>query len=177
MGGFVLWWSYHQEGDFLRWEMAMPEEEINKLQFARIFRREGHVKPNNDQIYVEFKEERMSSSVYKYVRKMRSQCNVLTFIPEAFWERAKELEKAAYNLRHSNPSYSTRIRWGWGDLILERKKRGGREHYRSVNVKHLPPVDLMSTPRQRLATPTTSPAPGRKKRSLESLNLPNQDFQ
>ena len=107
---------------------------------------------------------------------MRNHCNVLTFIPEAFRERAEELEKAAYGLRHSNPSYNTRIRWGRDDLILERKTRGSREQYRSVQMMHLPPVNLMATPRERLVNPTSTPAPGRKKRSKESPNLPKQDF-
>ena len=82
--------------DFLMGEMAMPVEEIRKLQFSRIFRKEG-----NDKLYVEFEEDSMSANVYKYVKKMRSECNVLTYIPEAFRERAEQLEKAAYSLRHS----------------------------------------------------------------------------
>ena len=36
--------------DFLRWEMAIPEGEISKLQFARIFRKEGNTKPNDDRL-------------------------------------------------------------------------------------------------------------------------------
>ena len=157
----------------------MPENEIGRIQFARIFRREVDMKPNNDKLCVEFVEDSMSASVYKYVKKMRSHCNVPTFIPEAFRERAEELEKAAYSLRHSNPSYNTKIRWGRDDLILGRKTRGSREQYRSVQMLHLPPVNLMATPRERLTTPTSSPAPGRKKRSRsqESPNLTNQDFQ
>ena len=162
--------------DFFRWEMAIPEEDISRLQFSRIFRQEGNNRPYSDTLYAEFVEESMSARVFKYVKKMRSHCNVLTFIPKTFRDRARELEKAAYSLRHSNPSYNTKIRWGWGDLILERKKKGSREKYRTVHVTHLPPVDLMATSRQRLATPTSSPAPGRRKRSLESPNLPKQDF-
>ena len=164
--------------DFLRGEMAMPEEVIDKLQFSRIFRRAGEERPDNDK-FVEFAEDNMPTIVFKYVRKMRSQCNVLTFIPKAFRERAGELEKVAYGLRHSTPSYNTKIRWGWGDLILEKKVRGSREPYRSVHLTDLPPVDLMATPRERLTTPTSSPAPGRKKRSRsqESPNVTNQDFQ
>ena len=162
--------------DFIRWEMAMPEEEIRKLQFSRIFRNEGNMKLNDDKLYVEFVDEKMTATVYKYVKKMRSQCKVLTFIPEAFRERAKELEKASYSLRHSQPSYNTKIRWGWGDLILERKTRGSRENYRSVQMTNLPSVNLTATPRVRLVNPTSSPAPGRKKRSEESPNLPKQDF-
>ena len=66
---------------------------------------------------------------------------------------------------------------------MERKVRGSREPYRSVNMPDLPPVDLMATPRVRLSmpTPTASPAPGRKARkkirSEESPNLSQPDFQ
>ena len=125
--------------DFLRAEMAIPDELISELKFTRIFRRAGDLRPNDDKLYVEFVEESMSAKVYKYVRKMRSQCSILTFIPKVFRERADELEKAAYKLRHSTPSYNTKIRWGWGDLILERKLRGSREPYRSVHLSNLPP--------------------------------------
>ena len=40
--------------DFLRWEMAIPEDEISKLQFSRISRKEGNTKLNDDRLYVEF---------------------------------------------------------------------------------------------------------------------------
>ena len=45
--------------DLLRWEMAMPENEIGRIQFARIFCREVDMKPNNDKVYVEFARERL----------------------------------------------------------------------------------------------------------------------
>ena len=47
----------------------------------------------------------MAARAYKYARKMRSHCKILTFIPGAFRERGEELEKVAYGLRHSNPSH------------------------------------------------------------------------
>ena len=150
--------------DFLRAEMAMPEEVIMKLKFIKIFRRAGEPKQDDDKLFVEFAEEGMQNMVFKYVRKMRSQCNIHTFIPEAFRERAAVMERAAYRLRHSDPSYNTRIKWGWGDLILERKTRGSREQYTLVQMTDLPPVDLLATPRVRLPTPTSSPGPGRKDR-------------
>ena len=150
--------------DFLRGEMAMPEEVINQLKFDKIFRRDGS--PEEDKLFVEFSEDNMPGMVYKFVKKMRKECNIITFIPDEYRERAAEIEKLAFELRHSTPSYSTKVRWGWGDLILERKLRGSREPYRSVNLPGLPPVDLSATPRVRLAviSPTDSPAPGRQAR-------------
>ena len=38
--------------DFLRAEMAMPEEVINKLQFSKIFRRESETRPEDDKLFV-----------------------------------------------------------------------------------------------------------------------------
>ena len=123
---------------------------------------------------MEFAEEDMKSIVFKYVRKMRGECQVHTFIPEAFRERAAQLERAAYRMRHADPAYNTRVKWGWGDLILERKPKGSREQYKFVPMSDLPPVDLLATPWVRLATPTSSPAPGRKDRVKKSRS---QDFQ
>ena len=164
--------------DFLRAEMAMPEDVIDQLKIARIFRRTGGIGQEDNKLYVEFSEDNMPGIIYKFVRKMRKDSNVLTFIPDAFRERAAELEKAAFQMRHMRPSYKTKIRWGWGDLLLERKIRGSSEQYRSVNMTDLPPVNLAATPRERLAmaTLTASPAPGRKMRkkrgrSEESPNL------
>ena len=162
--------------DFLRGEMAMPEEAINKLQFSKIFRSAGETRLEDNKLFVEFAEEGMTATVFKYVRKMRSECNVITYIPDAFRERAAELERVAYDMRHAEPSFNTKLKWGWGDLILERRPRGSREQYKFVHITNLPPVDLTATPRERPTTPTSSPAPGRKvrkkrARSEESPNL------
>ena len=111
--------------DFFRAEMAMPEEVIEQLKFNKIFQKDGG--PGDDKLYVEFSKDNMPGIVYNYVRKMRRECNILTFIPDAYRARASEMEKRAFEMRHSTPSYSTKVRWGWGDLILERKVRGSRE--------------------------------------------------
>ena len=169
--------------DYFRAEMAMPQDVINQLKFTRIFHRAGESRSEDNQLFVEFSEDSMPSVVYKFVRKMRKECNILAYIPDAFRERAAELERVAFQLRHSTPSYNTKIRWGWGDLLLERKLRGSKEQYRSVSVTDLPPVDLTAIPRERMpmATHTASPAPGRmarrkRARSQESPNLSQSDF-
>ena len=163
--------------DFFRAVMAMPEDVIDQLKFTKIFRRDGGSRQEDSKLYVEFSEDNMPGLVYKFVRKMRKECNILTYIPDAFRERAAELEKSAFQMRHSTPSYNTKIRWGWGDLLLERRIRGSNEKYRTVNMTDLPPVDLSATPRERLAMPipTASPAPGRKarKKRMRSQESPN----
>ena len=155
--------------DYLRAEMAMPEDVLMKLQFVKIFRRS-----DDNKLFVELAEEGMQRIVFKYVRKMRGECKIHAYIPEAFKERAAQLERAAYRMRHADPSYNTRVKWGWGDLILERKPRGSREPYKFCQMSDLPPVDLSATLRVRLPTPTSSPAPGRKDRVKKSRS---QDFQ
>ena len=161
--------------DFFRAEMAMPKEVIEQLKFNKIFRKDGG--PEDDKLYVEFRKDNMPGIVYRYMRKMRRECNILTFIPDAYRARAYEMEKRAFEMRHSTPSYSTKVRWGWGDLLLERKVRGSRKPFKSVNIPDLPPVDLEATPRVRLvmATITTSPAPGRKARNgrMRTQESPN----
>ena len=159
--------------EFLREEMAVPEEVIVKLEMKKIFRRAG--RSEEDKLYVEFVEDNMPGLVYTYARKLRRECSVLTFIPEAFRERAAELEKVAYELRHSNPSYNTKIRWGASDLLLERRQRGSNRQFRTVMVRDLPPVDMAATPREAVSTPTSSPAPGRKTKNkrVRSEGSPN----
>ena len=163
--------------DFFRAEMSMPEDVIDQLKFTKIFRRDGGSRQEDNRLYVEFSEDSMSGLVYKFVRKMRKECNILTYIPHSFRERAAELEKAAFKMRHMTPSYNTKIRWGWGDLLLERRIRGSKEQYKTVNMTDLPPVDLSATTRVRLAmpSPTASPAPGRKarKKRVRSEESPN----
>ena len=56
--------------DFLRGEMAMPEEAINKLQFSKIFRSAGETRLEDNKLFVEFAEEGMTATVFKYVRKI-----------------------------------------------------------------------------------------------------------
>ena len=150
---------------------------IDQLEFSKIFRRAGGMRQEDDKLYVEFSEDKMPGLVYKFVRKMRKECNILTYIPDSFRERAAELEQAAFKMRHMTPSYNTKIRWGWGDLLLEKRIRGSNEKYRTVNMTDLPPVDLSATPRERLAmpNPTASPAPGRKarKKRVRSQESPN----
>ena len=113
----------------------------------------------------------MPGIVFKYVRKMRSKCSVLTFIPETFMERAAALERVAYEMRHSDPSYNTKIKWGWGDLILERKPRGSREQYKFVHITDIPPVDQPATPTtsQRLAGGTERRGPGHRRHPTSPL--------
>ena len=151
--------------DFMYHEMAIPKEVSDSLKTAKIFRPPGDT--DSEKLFVEFTEDTMPGTVYKYVRKLNHNSSVHTFIPPPFKARADDLEKCAYELRHGTPAYNTRIKWGSCDLILERKlKSNPNERYHSVTVKDLPPVNLNPPlPAPKLPNPSSSPAPGRKNRS------------
>ena len=124
-------------------------------------------------VFVEFSEDNMPGIIFKYVRKLNHNSKGHTYIPPSFRARAADLEKCAYNLRHSEPAYNTKIRWGTGDLILERKlKSNPEDKYRDVTVSGLPPVDLNPPPPfARTHLPSSSPAPGRRDRNKRPRNI------
>lgn len=153
--------------DFLLYEMSIPQEVFESLTIHDVFRQPGEEGSENDKLFIEFEEENMAKTIYRYTRKMNKGCGIHNLIPDAFRERANQLENLAYQLRHSSPAYNTKIRWGTCDLILERKLKGDHTaKYKSVTIHNssLPPVDLHAGPKVRLSTPSTSPAPGRKGR-------------
>ena len=116
----------------------------------------------------------MVSTMFKYVKKINKGSGVHTFVPPAFKKRADDLEKCAFELRHGEPAYSTKIKWGTCDLILERKlKSHPSDRYRAVTVKDLPPVDLSPPPpmETRLPNPSSSPAPGRRNRQKRPRSI------
>ena len=91
-------------------------------------------------------------------------------MPESFKERENDLERCAYELRQGTPKYNTKIRWGQGDLILERKlKSNPGDKYRSITVKNLPPVDLNPNQPVKLPAPTTQPSECGRQRNLNSV--------
>ena len=159
--------------DFLLHEMAIPLEVSDQLKISKIFRPNEENNPESEKVFVEFSEDNMPGIIFKYVRKLNHNSKVLTYIPPSFRARAADLEKCAYNLRHSEPAYNTKIRWGTGDLILERKlKSNPEDKYRDVTVSGLPPVDLNPPPPiARTHIPSSSPAPGRRDRSKRPRNV------
>ena len=159
--------------DFLLLEMGMPLEESNQLKMNKIFRPHEATDSQSEKIFVEFQEDNMPGVIFKYVRKMNKNSSIHIYIPPAFQARAADLEKCAYNLRHSEPTYNTKIRWGACDLLLERKlKSNPSERYRDVTVQGLPPVDLNPPPPiARRPLPSSSPAPGRRERSKRNRSI------
>ena len=109
----------------------------------------------------------MPGTIYKYIRKLNPSSHIHTYIPPSFKARSDDLEKCTYQLRHGTPAFNTNIRWGAGDLILEKKSKSNpAERYRSVSVTDLTPVDLNPPPPQSALThPYSSPAPGWKSRN------------
>ena len=141
--------------EFLMFEMSIPQEVFDGLTIQDIFKQPGEEGPECKKLFIELEEENMVKTVYRYARKMNRGCRVHNFIPNVFRERANQLEHLAYQLRHSYPAYNTKIRWGTGDLILERKPKGDQmAKYKPVTIQNssLPPVDLQAGPRVWLPT-------------------------
>ena len=157
--------------DFMHQEMSIPKEVSDKLQIVKIFRPVND--PDSEKLFAEFSEDNMPATVYKYVKKLNRNSGVHTFIPPSFKARAEDLEKCAYELRHGEPEFSTKIKWGYGDLILERKlKSNPNARYNSVTVKDLPPVNLNPPPPMaKMPNPSSSPAPGRRDRNKRNRSI------
>ena len=140
----------------------MPEDVFNELVITDIFRPPGDDKA---ELFVVFEDVEMTKKIYQYARKMNGDTNLFIYIPQSFQSRWEELNRVAYELRHATPAYRTKIRWGYGDLILERKlKNYPKDKYRMVTVTDLPPVNLNPSVTNTRPAPTSSPAPGRKQR-------------
>ena len=95
--------------DILRAEIAMPEEVIMKLKFTKIFWRAGETNKITSSC--------LWSSTSRACRACVQVCQLDAkpvqhphLHPEALIERASELERAAYRMRHPDPSYNTSIK-------------------------------------------------------------------
>ena len=47
---------------------------------------------------------------------------LVPYIPSEFYMRSRELESLAFNLRHGDIKYKTRVKMGISDLVLYKKK-------------------------------------------------------
>ena len=147
--------------DFLKYELSMPAEGIKELTISRIFHLPGE--GQKEKVYIEFTKDYMPKIMFRYIEKLSKKLNMFNYIPEEFMERWKALDNLAFQLRHAEPAYKTKIRWGGEDIVLERKlKSQPKDPYRLVTVTDLPAVNLSPPPV--LPRPTTSPAPGRPDR-------------
>ena len=86
-----------------------PKESIDKLVIAKVFRPE-RAGTESEKMFVEFEDDYMPGMIYKYVWKLNHNSNIHIYIPPSFKTRTEDLE-------------NTKIRWGSGDLILEKKSK------------------------------------------------------
>ena len=159
--------SSHGEGvqatvnEFLKYELSMPPEAIKELTITRIFHLPGE--GQKEKVFIEFTKDYMPKIMFRYIAKLSKELNMFNYIPEEFMDRWKVLNNLAFQLRHAEPAFKTKIRWGGEDLVLERKlKLRPKDAFRLVTVTDLPAVNLNPPPL--LPRPTTSPAPGRPDR-------------
>ena len=69
---------------------------------------------------------------------MKTNLRLVPYIPKQFYPRYRDLENMAYNLRHGQTRYKTRVKMGISDLVLY--KRRSSDHSRRVHN-----TDLFST--------------------------------
>ena len=141
---------------FLRYEMNIKSDVISTLCIDKVF---PPAKDNWNTIYVTFSSVTMVNTVYSYARNMRREVHVGIYVPKEWYPRYRALEGIAYEQRHSEIKYKTRVKWGNTDLILYRKGPGNRYWSIMSITTPLPPVDLCA-----VVLPHHSPAPGRQTR-------------
>ena len=105
--------------EYLWCEMKVGGEVFDGLEVEKIF---PPAKENWNTLYVEFTSETSVSILYNYSRNLRKNQRLVPYIPKQFYSRYRTLESAAYNLRHSDVKYKTRVRMGSTDLVLWKKK-------------------------------------------------------
>ena len=144
---------------FLRYEMNIKSHVLATFTIENIF---PPAIESWDTIYVTFSSITEANTVFSYTRNMRKEVTVGIFVPTEWQARFRAINSIAYGLRYppsGQTKYSTRIKWGNGDLILHKKPPGTR-HWTVADIgTPLPPVDMCA-----VSTPHMSPAPGRQGR-------------
>ena len=107
--------------EFLKLEMNIREDEFNTLEIKKIF---PPAKEGWDKLYVEFRNQISVNTIYRYAKYLRKDQRLVPYIPHQFYDRYRAMERIAYELRHSEPKYKTRVKMGSSDLILYKKKPG-----------------------------------------------------
>ena len=142
---------------YLRFEMNIKKHILETLTIEKIFPPD---KDNWTVLYVTFKTTDKASIVYSYARNMRKEDHVGPYIPKEWYNRYRTLEAAAYELRHSDRKFKTRVKWGATDLYLYVKEPGHQKWHIRQHPSDLPPVDMKAQGRM-----TVSLAPGRSRQS------------
>ena len=87
----------------------MNGEVFDELTVEKIF---PLAKETWNALYVTFAYESSIHTVYKYSRYLQKSQRIIPYIPKQFYQEYKRIESLAYNLRHNENKYKTRVRMG-----------------------------------------------------------------
>ena len=152
--------------EFVVGEMKVGEEAFDEMEMEKVF---APAREAWNTLYIKFASESSVHKLYSYTRNMKTNLRLVPYIPKQFYHRYKDLESMAYNLRHSESKYKTRVKMGTSDLVLYKRKPS--ENYWTV-VPSSPDIHPAI-----LSKYSTSPDQQIKSTSNVQLNLrPNSGF-
>ena len=144
--------------EFLKYEMKIPNRTIDEM-LTKVSKIWIPVHQEWDRLYVEFQEDIYVRQCYTYARNLKKDIRLITYVPKEFRERNRAIEQHAYQLRHGEDEYKTRVQFGMNDIELRVRKPDQRS-WTMVKFELLPPVDINPPPSPVLAT---SPTAGRSR--------------
>ena len=125
-----------------------------------------NAKQNRDRLNVVFESVEDTKIIFQHVKKITEpDVKVMCWIPDSFNRRFRKMNDVAHSLRHGSVQCKTSIRWGDYDLILQQRRPNSRS-WETVHIPNLPLVQLNPPPQASL--PSSSPAPGLKKKRKRS---------
>ena len=105
--------------EFMMEEMKISKEMADEMHIEKVF---PPAKADWTTLYVKFVSQSSVHKLYSHARNMRAASRLIPYIPKQFYSRYKELESQAYQLRHSQVKYKTRIKMGTSDLVLYKRE-------------------------------------------------------
>ena len=104
--------------EFMINEMKVSDEVIEEMIIEKVF---PPARADWNTLYVKFYSESSVHKLYSHARNMRADLRLVPYIPKQFYNRYKELETQAYELRHCEERYRTKVTMGISDLLLYKK--------------------------------------------------------
>ena len=125
--------------EFLRCEMKIKDHVFKEMKIEKIF---PPAKDTWDKLYVQFSSQASMNTIFSSAKYLRLDQRLVTYIPKQFYDRYRAIESKAYDLRHSDDRYKTRVKMGSSDLMLYKKKAGEVSWSVHNCTVGLPPVNL-----------------------------------
>ena len=100
-------------------EMKVSYEVIEEMIIEKVF---PPARADWNTLYVKFYSESSVHKLYSHARNMRADLRLVPYIPKQFYNKYRDLESQAYQLRHSEARYKTRIKMVINDLVLYKRE-------------------------------------------------------